>query len=112
VGVARTPLAAAVLDLQAGCLKAVGSASLAFALPAGPREYEVLAACASARRAPEEIPGAARLTAQAWQVVTSTSSPRIMRYVTQLRRDLAPCGDVDAVRELDDLIFGTGRNSL
>jgi hypothetical protein len=69
---------------------------------------EVLAACASARRAQEEIPEAARLTAQAWQVATSTSSPRIMRYVTQLRRDLAPWRDVDAVRELDDLIFGTG----
>jgi hypothetical protein len=69
---------------------------------------EVLAACASARRAQEEIPEAARLTAQAWRVATATSSPRIMRYVRQLRRDLAPWRDVDAVRELDDLILGAG----
>lgn len=69
---------------------------------------EVLAACASARRVQKEIPEAARLTAQAWRVAASTSSPRIMRYVRELRRDLSPWRDVEAVRELDDLIFGAG----
>jgi tetratricopeptide (TPR) repeat protein len=69
---------------------------------------EVLAACAAARHAQQEIPEAARLAAQAWQVAAITSSPRIMRYVTQLRRDLVPWRDVGAVRELDDLIFGAG----
>ena len=69
---------------------------------------EVLAACAAARRAQQEIPEAASLAAQAWQVAATTSSPRIMRYVLQLRRDLAPYRDVNAVRELDDLILGAG----
>jgi tetratricopeptide (TPR) repeat protein len=95
-------------DAVAGGRKAIDTALASWA-PDDIRESgEVLAACAAARLAQAEIPEAARLTAQAWQVAVGASSPRILRYVTQLRRDLAPWRDVDAVRELDDLIFGAG----
>lgn len=65
---------------------------------------EVLAASGHARLAQHEIPEAAWLTGQAYHVATATSSPRILRYATDLRRSLEPWRSTPAVRDLDDLI--------
>ncbi len=63
---------------------------------------EVLAAAARARLAQHEVDEAVHLTARACDVVTVTSSPRIMRYVTDLRQQLQPWRHTKAVIELDE----------
>lgn len=65
---------------------------------------EVLTARAAARLAQREIPEAARLTGQAYGIATQTRSPRNMRHVWNLRRQLRPYRDTHAVRELDEQI--------
>jgi transcriptional regulator with XRE-family HTH domain len=66
---------------------------------------EVLAAAASARLASEEIGEAARLTGRACQVAVAAGSPRIMRYVTGLRRRMDPWRDSRDVRALDEQLL-------
>lgn len=51
---------------------------------------EVLVAAARARLAQHETEEAERLAASAYDIATATGSPRIMRYVTGLRRQLQP----------------------
>jgi tetratricopeptide (TPR) repeat protein len=66
---------------------------------------EVLAAAAGARLAGGEISEAARLTGRALQIASTTSSPRIMRYVTGLRRRMDPWRDSSEVRTLDQQLL-------
>jgi hypothetical protein len=69
---------------------------------------EVLAAAASARLASEEIGEATRLTGRACQVAVAAGSPRIMRYVTGLRRRMGPWRDSRDVRALDEQLLAGG----
>ena len=69
---------------------------------------EVLAAAASARLASEEIGEAARLAGRAFQVAVAVGSPRIMRYVTGLRRRMGPWRDSRDVRALDEQLLAGG----
>jgi hypothetical protein len=69
---------------------------------------EVLTACASARLVQHEIAEAARLTGQAYDAATATSSPRNLRHVGDLRTRLSPHRRTSAVRDLDEHIL-TGR---
>ena len=69
---------------------------------------EVLAAAASARLASEEIGEAARLAGRASQVAVAVGSPRIMRYVTGLRRRMGPWRDSKDVRALDEPLLAGG----
>jgi len=69
---------------------------------------EVLAAAASAHLASEEIGEAARLAGRASQVAVAVGSPRIMRYVTGLRRRMGPWRDSKDVRALDEQLLAGG----
>ena len=51
---------------------------------------EVLVAAARARLAQREVGEASQLVARAYDVATATGSPRIMRYVTDIRQLLQP----------------------
>jgi hypothetical protein len=63
---------------------------------------EVLVAAARARVAQREVEEAARLAASAHDVASATGSPRIMRYVTGISRELRPWLSTKAVAELGD----------
>jgi tetratricopeptide (TPR) repeat protein len=67
---------------------------------------EVMVACAYARRAQNEIPEAAQLAGRAYRVAVTTASPRIGRYVFELRQHLVRYRNTPAVRELDEAMLG------
>ena len=62
---------------------------------------EVLVAAARARITQRELEEAARLTARAYDVATATGSPRILRYVSDVRQQLRPWPGAEAIAELD-----------
>jgi hypothetical protein len=63
---------------------------------------EVLSAFASARLAEREVDHAAKLTTRAYDIAAGTGSPRLMRYVLELRQRMAPFRHALAVQALDE----------
>jgi tetratricopeptide (TPR) repeat protein len=66
---------------------------------------EVLTAAASARLAQGDIPETARLTGRAHDIAANTKSPRLLRYVSDLRTRMRPYRHTRAVRELDERLL-------
>lgn len=95
---------AALLKAQSTIDQAISAWSRADVRESG----EVLTACASARLAQREVEEAAHLTARAWDIAAGTGSPRILRYVTELRLRMNPYRQTHAVRSLDEHLL-TGR---
>jgi hypothetical protein len=62
----------------------------------------LMTVAASARLAQGDIPETARLTRRAYDIASSTGSPRVLREVSDLRVRLRPHRHMRAVRELDE----------
>lgn len=104
LALAEHKVTAAVAEGLAAIDQALASWSQADVRESG----EVLAAAASARLAGGEIGEATRLAGRAFQVAGATGSPRIMRYVTGLRRRMEPWRDSGEVRALDEQLLVGG----